>query len=78
MKANEDFHHHVSLSHNSADKPRVRWLTARLLAAGRRVWFGDLKCNADRFPLNFVFLFSSNKADSLRFQFCTLQAARNL
>ena len=35
------FQYDVFLSHNSADKPRVRRLAERLRAAGLRVWFDE-------------------------------------
>jgi len=35
------FQHDVFLSHNQADKPRVRRLAERLRAAGLRVWFDE-------------------------------------
>jgi hypothetical protein len=34
-----EFQYDVCLSHNSADKPRMRRLAERLRAAGLRVWF---------------------------------------
>lgn len=37
----EPFEYDVFLSHNHADKPRVRRLAERLQAAGLRVWFDD-------------------------------------
>ena len=37
----ENFQYDVFLSHNSADKPRVRRLAERLRAAGGRVWFDE-------------------------------------
>ena len=36
-----DFTYDVFLSHNQADKPRVRRLAKRLRAAGLRVWFDE-------------------------------------
>ena len=36
-----EFQHEVFLSHNQADKPRVRPLAERLRAAGLRVWFDE-------------------------------------
>ena len=36
-----EFTYDVFLSHNSADKPRVRQLAERLRAAGLRVWFDE-------------------------------------
>ena len=36
-----DFQYDVFLSHNQADKPRVRRLAERLQAAGLRVWFDE-------------------------------------
>jgi hypothetical protein len=36
-----DFQYDVFLSHNSADRPRVRRLAERLRAAGLRVWFDE-------------------------------------
>jgi hypothetical protein len=36
-----EFQYDVFLSHNSADKPRVRKLEERLRAAGLRVWFDE-------------------------------------
>jgi hypothetical protein len=36
-----EFQFDVFLSHNSADKPRVRRLAERLRAAGLRVWFDE-------------------------------------
>ncbi len=36
-----DFQYDVFLSHNQADKPRVRRLAERLRAAGLRVWFDE-------------------------------------
>ncbi len=36
-----EFQYDVFLSHNSADKPRVRRLAERLRAAGLRVWFDE-------------------------------------
>lgn len=36
-----DFQYEVFLSHNSADKPRVRKLAERLKQAGLRVWFDE-------------------------------------
>ena len=36
-----DFHYDVFLSHNHADKPRVRRLAERLKAAGVRVWLDE-------------------------------------
>lgn len=38
-----DFTFDVFLSHNQADKPRVRELAERLRAAGLRVWFDEWK-----------------------------------
>ena len=38
------FTYDVFLSHNQADKPRVRRLAERLRAAGRRVWFDEWIC----------------------------------
>jgi len=35
------FQYDVFLSHNSADKPRVRALAERLRSAGLRVWFDE-------------------------------------
>ena len=35
------FNYDVFLSHNLADKPRVRRLAERLRAAGARVWFDE-------------------------------------
>ena len=40
-----DFHYDVFLSHNQADKPRVRRLAERLQAAGVRVWFDEWVIN---------------------------------
>jgi hypothetical protein len=37
----DDFKYDVFLSHNQADKPRVRRLAERLRAAGLRVWFAE-------------------------------------
>lgn len=37
----ESFEFDVFLSHNKADKPRVRKLAERLRAAGLRVWFDE-------------------------------------
>ena len=37
----EPFPYDVLLSHNQADKPRVRRLAERLRAAGLRVWFDE-------------------------------------
>ena len=37
----DNFPYDVFLSHNSADKPRVRRLAERLRAAGLRVWFDE-------------------------------------
>ena len=37
----EDFRYDVFLSHNQADKPRVRRLAERLKQAGLRVWFDE-------------------------------------
>ena len=36
-----EFQYDVFLSHNQADKPRVRRLAERLRAAGLRVWFDE-------------------------------------
>ena len=36
-----DFQYDVFLSHNQADKPRVRRLAERLRAANLRVWFPE-------------------------------------
>ena len=36
-----EFQYDVLLSHNQADKPRVRRLAERLRAAGLRVWFDE-------------------------------------
>ena len=36
-----EFPYDVFLSHNQADKPRVRRLAERLRAAGLRVWFDE-------------------------------------
>ena len=36
-----EFQYDVFLSHNQADKPRVRQLAERLRAAGSRVWFDE-------------------------------------
>ena len=36
-----EFQYDVFLSHNAADKPRVRRLAERLRTAGRRVWFDE-------------------------------------
>ena len=36
--------HDVFLSHNQADKPRVRRLAERLRAANLRVWFDEWEC----------------------------------
>jgi hypothetical protein len=36
-----EFQYDVFLSHNQADKPRVRRLAERLRAAALRVWFDD-------------------------------------
>ena len=41
MSGNTDFNHDVFLSHNQADKPRVRRLAERLKAAGVRVWLDE-------------------------------------
>ena len=38
MSGDADFNYDVFLSHNSADKPRVRRLAERLHEAGLRVW----------------------------------------
>ena len=38
---NAEFQYDVFLSHNSADKPRVRKLAERLKHAGLRVWFDE-------------------------------------
>ena len=38
MSRNADFNNDVFLSHNHADKPRVRRLAERLRDAGLRVW----------------------------------------
>lgn len=35
------FEYDVFLSHNKADKPRVRQLAERLRASGLRVWFDE-------------------------------------
>lgn len=35
------FQYDVFLSHNRADKPRVRALAGRLRSAGLRVWFDE-------------------------------------
>jgi hypothetical protein len=35
------FTYHVFLSHNHADKPRVRQLAKKLRAEGLRVWFDE-------------------------------------
>ena len=40
----EPFPYDVFLSHNQADKPRVRRLAERLRAANLRVWFDSLRC----------------------------------
>jgi hypothetical protein len=41
MKTHARFSFDVFLSHNSADKPRVRQIAERLRAAGLRVWFDE-------------------------------------
>ena len=41
MSDNPVFQYDVFLSHNQADKPRVRRLAERLRAAGLRVWFDE-------------------------------------
>jgi hypothetical protein len=42
----EDFQYDVFLSHNHADKPRVRRLAERLKAAGVRVWLDEWNVKA--------------------------------
>ena len=37
----QDFNYDVFLSHNTEDKPRVRWLAKCLRDAGLRVWFDE-------------------------------------
>jgi molybdate-binding protein len=37
----QEFKYDVFLSHNQADKPRVRRLAERLRTAGLRVWFDE-------------------------------------
>lgn len=41
MSGNADFNYDVFLSHNQADKPRVRRLAERRRAAGVRVWWDE-------------------------------------
>ena len=41
MPRDQSFPYDVFLSHNQADKPRVRQLAERLRAAGLRVWFDE-------------------------------------
>ena len=53
----DNFQHDVFLSHNKADKARVRQLAERLRSAGMRIWFDEWR---GQFTPEFILL-SSNQ-----------------